>query len=84
MTAADIKLKAYEWIHLPNMEVVELTVSDGETYTSVKFKKIRGAMITRSEDNDGYTNVTFDGQTATIHTTGTSDTNMTLVLFGEK
>ncbi len=81
---ATIKTKVYEWVHIPSMEVVELTVSNGETYISTKFKNIRGAIITHSEDNDGYTNVTFSGATATIYTTASADTNMTLVLFGEK
>ncbi len=82
--AATIKTKVYEYVHIPSMEVVELTVTSGEEYRSTKFKTILGALVTHSEDNDGYTNVTFSGQVATIIGSFAGDTDMTLVLFGIK
>ena len=82
MALATVKLKTFEFIHDPTMEVVELTVTDGETYTSRKFRTVLGAIITRTEDTDGYTNVVPSGQTVTIHGASASDTDMTLLLFG--
>ncbi|MAF50789.1 MAG: hypothetical protein CMH64_01730 [Nanoarchaeota archaeon] len=84
MAAATILTKVYEFVHSPNMEVVQLTVSNAETYKSVKFKTILAAVVTNNEDNDGYVNVIFSGQTATIYSTASADTNMTLILFGRK
>jgi len=67
MAAADVKDKVYEYAHAPYMEVVSLTVSDGETYVSTKFKTILGALATANADDDAELNVTFSGQTATIN-----------------
>lgn len=84
MADVTIKTKVYEFVHSPNMEVVQIEASNNEDYKSVKFKTILAAVVTNNEDNDGYVNVTFSGQTATIFSTSTSDTTMTLVLFGRK
>ena len=84
MVAADVKERVYEWAHAPYMEVVTLTVSDGETYVSTKFKTILAAVATSNEDDDAEINVTFSGQTATINWASVTDKAMTLILFGQK
>lgn len=84
MTAATVTTKVYEYDHIPSREVVVLTVTDGETYTSVKFKTILGAKATGNQDNDAHINVTFSGQTATINYAGQTDQLVTLELFGIK
>ncbi len=85
MTAADITTKAYNWDHNPGQETVVLEVSDGETYTSRKFKKIHAAHVTGNTDVDtAGLNVTFTGQVATINWNGVSDNAVTLTLWGKK
>jgi len=84
MADVTVLTKIYEFVHSPYMEVVQIEASEGEEYKSVKFKTLLGAVITNNEDNDGYVNVTFSGQTATINSTATADTTMTLILFGRK
>lgn len=75
-------LKTFEFIHDPTIEVVELTVTDGDTYTSRKFRKVLGAIVTRTTNTDGHTNVVPNGQTVTIYGASASGTTMTLLLFG--
>jgi len=84
MAAATITTKIYEYAHIPGIEVVALTATDGETYVSTKFKTILGAIATASADDDAELNVTFSGQTATINWASVTDKLMTLVLFGIK
>ena len=84
MAPATITTKIYEFVHSPNTEVVQLTVSNGETYTSVKFKTVLGATATLNSDNDGYINCVISGQTVTIYSTAGSDKLVTLQLFGRK
>ena len=83
---ADVTIKAVlkDYVHHPNMEVVLITASNAEEYRSTKFSAILGALVTNNEDNDGYVNVTFSGQVATIFSTASADTDMCLVLFGRK
>ena len=69
---------------LPSIEVVQLTVSDGETYVSRKFRSISGAIASGNEDNDAHINVTLSTNTATINYAGMTDQLVTLVLFGIK
>ena len=66
-------------VHFPGMEVVRLTVSDGETYVSQKFGTIKGAVATGNTDNDAELNVTFTGRTATINWASITDGVATLV-----
>jgi len=68
--------------HQPGLEVVTLTVSDGETYTSKKFKVIRGALAMGNTDSDAALNVTFSGAVATVNWASISDKPLTLLLFG--
>lgn len=74
----------YLEINNPCMEVVQLTVTEGETYVCKKLGKITGAVISGNEDNDAHINVTFTGATATIHYAGMTDQLVTLTLFGTK
>lgn len=66
----------------PSVEVVVLTVSDGETYESQKFNNILGAVATANTDSDAEINVTFSGSTATINWASVSDGTATVVLYG--
>ena len=84
MVAATITTKLYEFDHLPSRESVVLTVSDGETYTSTKFKTLIGAHVTANADDDAALNVTLSGQVATINWAGVTDKLVTLELFGRK
>ena len=82
MAAATIIDRANEWFHMPGMEVVTLTVTDGETFVS-KFGTIRAAVATANADDDAEINVTFSGSTATINWASVTDKKLTLVLWGE-
>jgi hypothetical protein len=80
MTAATIT--KYVETALPSVEVVQLTVTDGETFVSRKFKTLTGAVISGNEDNDAHINVTLSSATATINYAGMTDQKVTLILFG--
>jgi len=69
-------------IHNPNMEVVRLTASDGETYTSRKFGQIEGAVAMSNDDSDAALNIEFSSGVATINWASITDGNLTLVLYG--
>jgi len=84
MTAADITTKVSENVHLPGMEVVVLTATDDETYTSKKFKKILGVVGTIMEDAARDFAVSISGQIVTIRSTGLDDKKVCLVIFGRK
>ena len=83
MAAATIIDRVNEWFHMPGMEVVTLTVSDGETFVS-KFGTIKGAGATGNENIDAHLNVEFSGATATINYAGQTDKKVTLWLWGEQ
>ena len=70
--------------HIPGMELVQLEVTDGETYMSQRFKTITKALASGNQDNDAHINVTFSGQTATINYAAQTDQKVTLALFGRK
>ena len=82
MTAATVT-KRIE-VHNPNMEVVQLTVTDGETYTSQKFQRLYAAIATGNEDNDAHLNAVTTGTTGvvTINYASQTDQKITLVCFG--
>lgn len=67
----------------PYEEVVQLEVSNGETYDSQKFAVIKGAIICGNENVDAHINVTFSTITATIQYAGQTDKDVTLVLYGD-
>ena len=68
----------------PTCEVVQLTVTDGETYVSRKFGTITAAIATGNSDVDADLNVEFSGATATINWAGQTDKLLTLVIWGRK
>ena len=82
MAAATIIEQINNWAHTPDQEEVTLTVSDGETYVSKKFKTILAAHATGNEDIDAHLNVTYTGATATINYAGQTDKKVTLTLKG--
>lgn len=84
MTAATIKTKVYEFDHTPGQETVVLTATDGETYTSRKFKTILGAHVSANADQDAHINVTYSGSVATINFASQTDKDVTLTLYGKK
>jgi len=67
---------------LPSVEVVVLTVTDGETYNSRKFGTILAATVSGNEDVDAHINVTYSGAVATINYDGQTDKLVTLTLYG--
>jgi len=82
MTAATVTKRID--VHNPNLEVVQLTVSSGETYTSQKFSRVTCASIT---PNEATATVPIAGTTGTtgvvtVTWTGASDLKATLVLYG--
>lgn len=80
---ADATVTELVQIPNPNMEIVNLVVSDGETYTSRKFANIKGAVATSNDDSDAALNVEFSGNVATVNWASVTDGNLTLVLFGK-
>jgi hypothetical protein len=84
MAAAQVLYKVYNYDHTPGQETVVLTATDGETYTSKKFKTILGAHVTSNYNADAHINATFSGQTATINWAGQTDKTCTLTLYGKK
>ena len=85
MTAATITYNAE--INDPTREVVQLTVSTGETYISKKFGTVKTAIATLNEAS-GVTATdllaTISGATVTITYTALSDKLVTLELTGHK
>ncbi len=84
MADATITTEAYNWAHIPGIEVVVLTATDGEQYRSTKFQTILGASVTLNANTDADINVTFSGQVATLNLNGVTDDLVTLLLFGIK
>ena len=81
MTAAEVN---YFVEGLPSyMEAVQLEVTDGETYTSRKFKIVHAALVCMNTNTDAHVEVITDGsETVTIGSVGGSDETMSLLLFG--
>ena len=67
----------------PNVEVVVLTATDGETFVSRKFGVIHAAQATGNADNDAHINVSYSTATATVNYAGMTDQLVTLTLYGE-
>jgi len=82
MTAATVTTRLE--VNDPTVEVVTLTVSDGETYVSKKFGALTAAIATANADDDAALNVTLSGGTATINFASVTDKLITLVLYGRK
>lgn len=79
---AEATVTEYFRIQNPQMEVVKLTASDGETFTSRKFSTISAATVSANSDVDAHLNVTFTSGTATINWASQTDKVCTLVLYG--
>ncbi len=87
MAAADINSKIYNWVHTPYMEVVQLEVTNDETYKSRKFKVVFGAIATNNSDNNSQATavaVTISGNEVTLRNADLSNSDVTLILFGRK
>ncbi len=87
MAPATIKEDVSEWAHIPGIEVVQLEASNDETYTSKKFATVLGALATTNGDVGSQateTAVTINGAVVTLRNSNLSDTDVTLVLFGQK
>jgi hypothetical protein len=76
-------------LRIPDMEVVRLEATDGETYISRKFSKVLGASLTLNDDSDLASNAVItqgtSGAQASVAlniVTGT-DVACTLVLYGK-
>lgn len=71
----------------PIKEVVVLTFTDGETYTSRKFGTITGVQATLNEDTSTLTypvSCAVSGGVVTIHCEGVTDKKVCLTLYGRK
>ncbi len=71
----------------PTKEVVVLTASDTNTYTSKKFAKVRGVQATMMEDTTTLSiplSLDVSGGTVTINCTGLSSDKICLTLYGTK
>ena len=72
----------------PNMEVFQVTVSDGETIVSRKFKQVDAVIASFNMTNGQYTDETiscsFSDATVTCELAGvdTSDVSATVMIFG--
>jgi hypothetical protein len=78
----DATITKYIEVADPAMEVVYLTYSDTNTYTSRKFKTITGAIATTNADAQNDIQVGFATNVATLNCAGASSSVCTLVLFG--
>lgn len=85
MAAADIF--SYPEIHDPNLEVVVLTCSSGETFDSKKFAAIDSVVGSYAEAT-GVTAtsliVAWSGRTVTVTSTGLTDKKVALVIVGSR
>jgi len=78
MTAATVSNKYREALA---EELVILTCTDGETYTSSLSKPL-AAFATAQADNDGEINCTISGRTITVNAAGMTDVNIALLIKG--
>lgn len=71
----------------PTVEVVQVTATDGETYTSRKFGTVDNVQATINEDAGSLSiplSCAISGAVVTIHCTGLSDLKCCLTLYGRK
>ena len=71
----------------PTTEVVQLTVSDGETYVSRKFGSVSSVNFAFNEDMATLAVVpgfAISGATITFHCTGVTDKLVCVTLYGRK
>lgn len=84
MGAATITTEVWNWCHVPGIEIVLLTASDGDTYVSKKFATVDAAIPAINEDDERDICCARSGNTVTIHSTGLSSKKVALLLFGKK
>ena len=87
MTAATITKRTHEIMGTPGMEVVQLTATDGETYTANTLSRVDCASATFNEDMGTSTavlSVALSDTVATIHASQATvtDKKVCLVLYG--
>lgn len=85
MTAATVTTRLE--VNNPTEEVVILSVTDGQTYTSKKFSSVLGGQATIYEDSGSLSipiGLGVSGSTVTIYGTGLSTTAVCLTLYGRK
>jgi len=85
MTAATVT-KYFE-THNPNEESVQLTCTDGETYTTRKIKFIDTVTITSSEDMGAETNsfsYSKSGRVITFYADGVTDKKIDVIIKGRQ
>jgi len=80
MAAADET--TYVNVTHPDMEVVVLELTDGETWKSRKFSTVLAVFPSWGEDTDGDINWTQSAGTITINAAGASDSVICLLVFG--
>jgi hypothetical protein len=71
----------------PSEEVVVLTFTNGETYISKKFGKVRAVQTTLMEDTTTLTypvSAAISGGTVTLTCDGVTDKKVCLTLYGDK
>ncbi len=66
----------------PALEFAELTLTDGETYQSRKFNKIKGAWASVGEDVDAHINCVVSGGQVTVNYAGATDKKVYLMIYG--
>lgn len=85
MTAATVTDRLE--VNSPTEEVVLLTATDGNTYVSKKFGKVRAVQATLNEDTSTLSiplSCAISTATVTIHCTGLSSNKVCLTLYGTK
>lgn len=87
MAAATVTTKVYEKNvpAQPGVEVVVITVSDGETYTAKTLSAVDAVVATWNEDmgaTDYTISCAISGAVVTVHAEGVTDKKCCLVLYG--
>ena len=80
MTEATIIERSLTFV--PGMEVVTLTLSDGETYICKRLGRITAVLVSGNADNDAHINATWSGTTVTVNYASQTDQKVSLVIFG--
>jgi hypothetical protein len=72
-------------IHIPGLEIVQVSALDGYTYTSKKFGTVKAAVATYNADLDTAINATVSGNVVTLNLEGETTTAraVSLLLSGQ-
>ena len=83
MTAVTVT-KRVEW-HMPNTEILQLTITDGYTYRSSKLKVVEAVFALGGTDIDGALNgVISDGNLVTFNYASASAALTSVMLIGKQ